>query len=144
MSTKGVVGVLVIIAFAIKSVRLDDMSALQNEIMDSNYNGAIGSTGGGNSGVDQMIYGGNRMEVNNKNQNIENLAEPPRQTWLDTARNALSGPTGQIVVHMAKEMISRSTGNSQVLCHTSVDNFCFCLYFKANFNTGQKFSSFAT
>lgn len=113
MYTKGAIGVLVIIAFAIKSVRLDDMSALQNEIMDSNYNGAIGSAGGG-GGVDQMNYGGNRMEINNKNQNIENLAEPPRQTWFDTARNALSGPAGQIVVHMAKEMISRSTGNSQV------------------------------
>lgn len=113
MYAKGAIGVLVIIGFAIESVRLDDLSALQNEIMDSNYNGAIGSAGNGNGG-DQMNYGGNHMEVNNKNQNIENLAEPPRHTWFDTARNALSGPAGQIVVHMAKEMISRSTGNSQV------------------------------
>lgn len=35
-------------------------------------------------------------------------------TWIETARNALSGPAGQMVVHMAKEMINRSAGNSQV------------------------------
>lgn len=116
MYTKCAIGVL-IIAFAIKSVRLDDMTVLQNEIMDSNYNGAVGGNGGGGGagGIDQqMNFGGSHLEVNNKNQNIENLAEPPRHTWFDSARNALSGPAGQIVVHMAKEMISRSTGNSQV------------------------------
>lgn len=36
--------------------------------------------------------------------------------WVDTAKDALSGPAGQMVVHFAKEMISRSTGNSQVMC----------------------------
>lgn len=35
-------------------------------------------------------------------------------TWFDSAKNALAGPAGQMVVHMAKEMISRSAGNSQV------------------------------
>lgn len=125
MYTKCAIGVL-IIAFVIKSVRLDDLTALQNEIMDSNYNGAVGS-GGIGSGVDQMNYGGNRLEINNKNQNIENLAEPPRQTWFDSARNALSGPTGQIVVQMAKEMISRSTGNSQV-CFMRVLPICCQFY----------------
>lgn len=34
--------------------------------------------------------------------------------WFDTARQALAGPAGQMVVHVAKEMISRSAGNSQV------------------------------
>lgn len=127
MFARGAIGVLVIIGFAIKSVRLDDLSALQNEIMDSNYNGASGGMGNGNS-VDQMNYGGNHMEINNKNQNIENLAEPPRQTWFDTARNALSGPAGQIVVHMAKEMISRSTGNSQVIVsHTNASPSCILM-----------------
>lgn len=133
MYTKCAIGVL-IIAFAIKSVRLDDLTALQNEIMDSNYNGAVGSSGSGsNNGVDQMNYGGNRLEINNKNQNIENLAEPPRHTWLDSARNALSGPAGQIVVSMAKEMISRSTGNSQVSdacmnCRQQTKNTSFFLH----------------
>lgn len=39
---------------------------------------------------------------------------PSRGGWFDTARNALAGPAGQVAVHMAKEMISRQTGNSQV------------------------------
>lgn len=34
--------------------------------------------------------------------------------WMATAKDALAGPAGQMVVHFAKEMISRSTGNSQV------------------------------
>lgn len=38
-------------------------------------------------------------------------------TWFDSAKNALAGPAGQMVVHMAKEMISRSAGNSQVCTH---------------------------
>lgn len=43
--------------------------------------------------------------------------------WMNTARDALAGPAGQMVVHFAKEMISRSTGNSQVmdLCELIVD-----------------------
>lgn len=126
MYTKSVIGVL-IIAFAIKSVRLDDPTALQNEIMDSNYNG--------NGGVDHIMgYGGNGLELNNKNLNIENFAEsPPRQSWFETARNALSGPAGQIAVHMAKEMISRSTGNSQVCNVYSRAGPRFCsIYFQIN------------
>lgn len=35
--------------------------------------------------------------------------------WMDTAKEALAGPAGQMVVHFAKEMISRSAGNSQVI-----------------------------
>lgn len=34
--------------------------------------------------------------------------------WMDSAKNTLSGPAGQLMVHFAKEMISRSAGNSQV------------------------------
>lgn len=104
MFAKCVVGAL-IISLAIKSVRLDD-TALENEIMDSNFSG------------DQMKYGNHRDVANiPDNLPMENNypAEPPKESWLDSARNALSGPAGKIVVHMAKEMISRSTGNSQVL-----------------------------
>lgn len=101
MFSKCVLGVF-ILSLALKTVRLDDLTA-QNEIMDSNYNG------------DQMNYG-NRHEMVNGNGPIDNGIEPQPagESWLNTARNALSGPAGQIVVHMAKEMISRSTGNSQV------------------------------
>lgn len=111
MDTKCAISVL-IIAFAIKSVRLDDLTALQNEIMDSNYNG------------DQMNY--NRQEIASvggglppDNSYDQKLAEA---SWLDSARSALSGPAGQIVVHVAKEMINRSTGNSQV-CLTNDNNY---------------------
>lgn len=69
---------------------IDDVSNVQNEITETDYNRAPAEYGGSYSGNN----GGN--------------------TWLETARNALSGPAGQMVVHMAKEMISRSTGNSQV------------------------------
>lgn len=34
--------------------------------------------------------------------------------WLATATNALAAPAGQIAMHFAKEMISRSASNSQV------------------------------
>ncbi len=49
--------------------------------------------------------------------------------WMDTAKDALSGPAGQMVVHFAKEMISRSTGNSQVmnLCEL-ICGFCLVSY----------------
>lgn len=93
-----------IVTLAIHSVRLDD-TMLENEIMDSNVQS------------DQMKYT-NQRDVNNTPtyMPLENNypAEPPKESWLDSARTALSGPAGQIVVHMAKEMISRSTGNSQV------------------------------
>lgn len=107
MLSKCVVGVF-ILSLALKTVRLDDLTA-QNEIMDSNYNG------------DQMNFG-NRNEIANGNGLMDNgnESQPAGETWLNTARNALNGPAGQIVVHMAKEMISRSTGNSQVSKFTMI------------------------
>lgn len=111
MFQKCAIGFLIVV-IAIKLVRPDDLTA-QNEIMDSNYNG------------DQMNYG-NRQEIASvggglppDNSYDQKLAET---SWLDSARSALSGPAGQIVVHVAKEMISRSTGNSQV-CLTNDNNY---------------------
>lgn len=43
-----------------------------------------------------------------------------RVGWIETAKNALAAPAGQMAVHFAKELISRSAGNSQVseqYCH---------------------------
>lgn len=34
--------------------------------------------------------------------------------WFASATNALAAPAGQMAMHFAKEMISRSAGNSQV------------------------------
>lgn len=98
---------------AIKCVRPEDIA--QNEIMDSNYSG------------DQLNYG-KQHEIDNRP--LENsygpLPSPAEGSWLESARNVLNGPTGQIVVHMAKEMISRSTGNSQVVfLHIFYRNYLF-------------------
>lgn len=93
MLTKYIVYVCFVPAL-IASTVLDDIPNGQNEITELDYNRSPTDYGGN--------YGGNSNEANGA------------ITWLDTARNALSGPAGQIVVHVAKEMISRSTGNSQV------------------------------
>lgn len=52
--------------------------------------------------------------------------------WWETARNALSGPAGQIIVSMAKEMISRSTGNSQVRAFRSEELLIEVILFLVN------------
>lgn len=40
--------------------------------------------------------------------------------WMDTAKSALAQPAGQLAVHFAKEMIRRSTGNSQVILDSQI------------------------
>ncbi|KAG4079246.1 hypothetical protein HA402_006969 [Bradysia odoriphaga] len=50
--------------------------------------------------------------------------------WMDTAKDALSGPAGQMVVHFAKEMISRSAGNSQILS-LNLTNLLILVFLKA-------------
>jgi len=35
--------------------------------------------------------------------------------FMDNAQQLIAGPAGQMVLHFAKEMISRSAGNSQIL-----------------------------
>lgn len=99
MLTKYLVCAL-IVPTLIGSAVIDDVASGQNEITELDYNRAPVGYAGGYSGHNEG-NGGN--------------------TWLDSARNALSGPAGQMVVHMAKEMISRSTGNSQV--HISILEF---------------------
>lgn len=83
-----------IVPSLIGSAIIDDVPNAQNEINEMDYNHAPAD-----------YYGSNN---NNSNEGVRG------HTWLDTARKSLSGPAGQMVVHMAKEMISRSTGNSQV------------------------------
>lgn len=90
---------VVVMCVALQSVLCDDMTG-QNEIMSTNY------------GEEQMNY--DNGQRNGQMDNSVYGPQPPTESWLDSARNALSGPTGQMVVTMAKEMISRSTGNSQV------------------------------
>jgi hypothetical protein len=40
--------------------------------------------------------------------------KPVTRGWVDTARTFVNGPMGQMAVQMAKEVVSRSVGNSQV------------------------------
>lgn len=82
-----------VIIFAISAVSSDDFTS-QNEILDYEND------------RDPIIYG-----IKNESVVHPNI---PKITWFDSARNALAGPAGKIVVTMAKEMIARSTGNSQV------------------------------
>lgn len=96
-----------IFAIVIRFVRLEDLD-VQNEIMDSNYSG------------DHTKYDIQPIPANEPLQPQVYGPRPQPESWIDTARNALSGPAGQIVVHMAKEMISRSTGNSQVLNYPNI------------------------
>ncbi|XP_037943526.1 uncharacterized protein LOC119676360 [Teleopsis dalmanni] len=51
-------------------------------------------------------------EVNNSSEN--EIMEKPF-TWLKGVQNIVSSPAGHVAVQMAKELINRSAGNSQVL-----------------------------
>lgn len=87
----------------ILSAYIDDTTSIlnsNNEILESNYS------------HDQLDY-------SHGNKNVALMPDQKPITWLQTARDALGGPAGEFVVHFAKEMISRSAGNSQV------KNFCF-------------------
>lgn len=44
--------------------------------------------------------------------------------WMEQAKDAIAGPAGQMMVHFAKEMISRSAGNSQVNIKDILGNVC--------------------
>lgn len=80
-----------------KLVQSDDMNA-QNEL------------NGLNRGFENIIYG------TDKDYNIQPYDNASSSnSWLDSAKSLMAEPAGQIVVHVAKEVISRSTGNSQVL-----------------------------
>lgn len=63
-----------------------------------------------NNGFENIIYG---TENDYNTQSFGNASSS--NYWLDSAKRLMAQPAGQIVVHVAKEVISRSTGNSQVL-----------------------------
>lgn len=61
----------------------------------------------------------NENEINDRNNNNNNNQSEERNLqrgrgWMENTQQMIASPTGQMVVHMAKELISRSTGNSQV------------------------------
>lgn len=85
-------GLVILLTFS--AVSPDDFTS-QNEVLDYDHD------------HDPVIYG-------IRNDSVV-YPSAPKDTWLESARNALAGPAGRIVVTMAKEMIARSTGNSQVI-----------------------------
>lgn len=87
-----VCGFVVLLTFS--AVRSDEFTS-QNEVLDYDHD------------RDPVIYG-----IRNDSTVYPSA---PKDTWLDSARSALTGPAGRIVMTMAKEMIARSTGNSQVM-----------------------------
>lgn len=65
--------------------------------------------------VDAPVYSSNEV--------LEN-------TWTGTFKRALEGPTGQMVVHIAKEVIARQVGGTQVLS-LNLTNLLILLFLKA-------------
>lgn len=67
--------------------------------------------------VDAPVYNVNDNEVQ-------------ENTWTDSIKRALHGPTGQMVVHIAKEVIARQVGGTQVLS-LNLTNLLILLFLKA-------------
>uniref|UniRef100_A0A1B0GKG2 Protein rp20-signalp detected n=1 Tax=Lutzomyia longipalpis TaxID=7200 RepID=A0A1B0GKG2_LUTLO len=72
-----------------------------------------------------------------KNEGVtaENLKHAERNYlsslgWIEKAKGFFSGPTGTIISNVAKEMLGRSTGNSQVLS-LNLTNLFILLFLKA-------------
>lgn len=96
-----VCGFVLLLTFS--AVRSDEFMS-QNEVLDYDHD------------RDPVIYG-----IRNDSTVYPSA---PKDTWLDSARSALTGPAGRIVMTMAKEMIARSTGNSQVKWAANTTNYC--------------------
>lgn len=61
---------------------------------------------------------------------VYSLNEVQENTWSGTFKRALQGPTGQMVVHIAKEVIARQVGGTQVLS-LNLTNLLILLFLKA-------------
>lgn len=61
---------------------------------------------------------------------LYSLNEVQENTWTGTFKRALQGPTGQMVVHIAKEVIARQVGGTQVLS-LNLTNLLILLFLKA-------------
>lgn len=55
----------------------------------------------------------NLVKTNELSADTNVVSRQPRG-WMEMASNAIAGPAGQLVVHFAKEMMSRQDGSSQV------------------------------
>lgn len=109
-----IISALLLIVPAVLSIALDPTQLEQNGLPSlpnhSNNNFAAKSPI-----VDAPVYSDNQI--------VEN-------TWTDSFKRALHGPTGQMVVHIAKEVIARQVGGSQVLS-LNLTNLLILLFLKA-------------
>lgn len=59
----------------------------------------------------------NENEISDRNVGVSYRGhgdQPQGRSWMESTQKALASPTGQLAINMAKELINRSTGNSQV------------------------------
>lgn len=56
----------------------------------------------------------NSQEDDSINKLSNEVAVDNRFKWLKGAQDLIASPTGHVVVQVAKELLNRSTGNSQV------------------------------
>lgn len=56
----------------------------------------------------------NELSAGDQNDLVHREGLERNVGWFERTKTALVGPAGQVMVHLAKEMISRSAGNSQV------------------------------
>ncbi|XP_075144630.1 uncharacterized protein LOC142219603 [Haematobia irritans] len=62
-----------------------------------------------------VLFAGTVSATNNDLHTNEITDEPRPIKWLRGVQDMVSSPTGHVVVKVAKELLNRSTGNSQVL-----------------------------
>ena len=73
---------------------------------------------------------GNIEENTVEHNELEHRQIDRAKGWTDTAKDLLAGPAGQFAVHMAKEVMSRTAGNSQILS-LNLTNLFILLLLKA-------------
>uniref|UniRef100_A0A1B0BMF8 Uncharacterized protein n=1 Tax=Glossina palpalis gambiensis TaxID=67801 RepID=A0A1B0BMF8_9MUSC len=71
----------------------------------------------------------NSQEDDSINKLSNDVAVDNRFKWLKGAQDLIASPTGHVVVQVAKELLNRSTGNSQVL-NLNITNLIVILLLK--------------
>uniref|UniRef100_A0A1A9ZRQ6 Uncharacterized protein n=1 Tax=Glossina pallidipes TaxID=7398 RepID=A0A1A9ZRQ6_GLOPL len=71
----------------------------------------------------------NSQEEDSVNKLSNDVAVDNRFKWLKGAQDLIASPTGHVVVQVAKELLNRSTGNSQVL-NLNITNLIVILLLK--------------
>ncbi|XP_037828011.1 uncharacterized protein LOC119615986 [Lucilia sericata] len=81
-------------------------------------------------------YIGSCVDIEDIGANSNELEESTPLKWLKGAQNIFASPTGHVVVQVAKELINRSAGNSQVLSLNLTNLFIILLLKVLIFSAG--------